>query len=186
MNPIIIKLLLIISLVISISNIMNNIEDLSIIGVNLLYIMLILQHSLIIKYNVKNIEHIRFLKYFNKSIPFILLIFMLMTHPWFNKNLIYKFNILLIILVYFYDICGIDLKLLNTFKWKNKIYDFLFIVNIIKVLFLFLSRPLFLEQFTVIAINTILSTIVYYYDPLNYYEKWNKLMSFAPIYSGFL
>ena len=48
----IVKLLLIFLLLLY-NHIKDNIGDFSIIGVNLLYIMLIIQHSLLIKYDVK-------------------------------------------------------------------------------------------------------------------------------------
>ena len=80
MDPTVVKLLLIISFVIAVTNIKDNIGDFSIIGVNLLYIMLIIQHSLLIKYDVKKIKNNTYIAYYNKSIPIILLIFMLLTH----------------------------------------------------------------------------------------------------------
>lgn len=186
MNPIIIKLLLIISLVISITNIVNNIENFSIIGVNLLYLMLILQHSLVIKYNVENIKTNTYINYYNKSIPILLLIFMLFTHSLLNNNLISKFNILLIFFLYYFDISGANSRIIKRFKWKNKLQNFLFILNLLKIFIIFLPRNLFMEQLTVIAVNTLITTIMYYDNPVDYYHKWNKLLSFAPIYTKFL
>lgn len=195
MDPAVVKLLLIISFVIAVTNIKDNIGDFSIIGVNLLYIMLIIQHSLFIKYNVKKIKNNTYIAYYNKSIPIILLIFMLLTQPWLNMSLIYKLNILLIIFLYYSDITGLYSKLTKKFnlsngikidKWKNKLIGFIYIVNLLKIFFIFLPKNVFLEQLSILAINTLLSTGLYYNNPTNYYENWNKLISFAPIYSLFL
>ena len=186
MNTIITKLLLIISLIISITNIKNNISNVSIIGVNLLYIMLILQHSLLIKYNIENIKTTSYINYYNKSIPILLLFFMLFTHPWLKMNLICKLNILLIFFLYYFDISGTNSKFIKKIKWKNKLQNFLFIVNLVKIYIIFLPERLFMKQLTIIAINTIMTTIMYYNNPINYYHNWHKLMSFAPIYGGFL
>lgn len=195
MDPTVVKLLLIISFVIAIANIKDNIGDFSIIGVNLLYIMLILQHSLFIKYNVKKIKNNSYIAYYNKSIPIILLIFMLLTQPWLNMSLIYKLNILLIIFLYYSDITGLYSKLTKKLnlnngikidKWKNKLIGFIYIVNLLKIFFIFLPKNVFLKQLSILAINTLLSTGLYYNNPTNYYENWNKLLSFAPIYSEFL
>tara|TARA_B100000242_G_scaffold285444_1_gene249906 strand:- start:392 stop:979 length:588 start_codon:yes stop_codon:yes gene_type:complete len=195
MDPTVVKLLLIISFVIAIANIKDNIGDFSIIGVNLLYIMLILQHSLFIKYNVKKIKNNSYIAYYNKSIPIILLIFMLLTQPWLNMSLIYKLNILLIIFLYYSDITGLYSKLTKKLnlnngikidKWKNKLIGFIYIVNLLKIFFIFLPKNVFFEQLSILAINTLLSTGLYYNNPTNYYENWNKLLSFAPIYSKFL
>lgn len=195
MDPTVVKLLLIISFVIAIANIKDNIGDFSIIGVNLLYIMLILQYSLFIKYNVKKIKNNSYIAYYNKSIPIILLIFMLLTQPWLNMSLIYKLNILLIIFLYYSDITGLYSKLTKKLnlnngnkldKWKNKLIGFIYIVNLLKIFFIFLPKNVFLEQLSILAINTLLSTGLYYNNPTNYYENWNKLLSFAPIYSKFL
>ena len=195
MDPTVVKLLLIISFVIAIANIKDNIGDFSIIGVNLLYIMLILQYSLFIKYNVKKIKNNSYIAYYNKSIPIILLIFMLLTQPWLNMSLIYKLNILLIIFLYYSDITGLYSKLTKKLnlnngnkldKWKNKLIGFIYIVNLLKIFFIFLPKNVFLEQLSILAINTLLSTGLYYNNPTNYYENWNKLLSFAPIDSEFL
>lgn len=195
MKPIAIKILLLISLIISIFNIKHNIYDVSVVAINLLYIMLILQHSLFIKYNVKNLENNSYINYYNKSIPILLLIFMLLTHPWLNMSLVYKLNILLIIFLYYSDITGLyskltkKLNLSNGMKigtWKNKLIGFIYIINLLKIFFIFLPKTLFLEQLCILAINTLLSTGLYYNNPTNYYEKWNKLISFAPIYALFL
>ena len=195
MDPTVVKLLLIISFVIAIANIKDNIGDFSIIGVNLLYIMLILQHSLFIKYNVKKIKNNSYIAYYNKSIPIILLIFMLLTQHWLNMSLIYKLNILLIIFLYYSDITGLYSKLTKKLnlnngikidKWKNKLIGFIYIVNLLKIFFIFLPKNVFLKQLSILAINTLLSTGLYYNNPTNYYENWNKLLSFAPIYSEFL
>ena len=195
MDPTVVKLLLIISFVIAVTNIKDNIGDFSIIGVNLLYIMLIIQHSLLIKYDVKKIKNNTYIAYYNKSIPIILLIFMLLTQPWLNMSLIYKLNILLIIFLYYSDITGLYSKLTKKLnlsngikidKWKNKLIGFIYIVNLLKIFFIFLPKNVFLEQLSILAINTLLSTGLYYNNPTNYYENWNKLISFAPIYSLFL
>ena len=186
MDPNVLKLLLIISFLITVTNIKDNIGDFSIIGINLLYIMLILQHSIVIRYNIENIKTNTYINYYNKSIPVILLIFMLFTHPWLKMNLIYKLNILLIFFLYYFDISGANSKLIKKFKWKNKLQNFLFIVNLLKLFIIFLPKSLFMEQLTIIAINTLLTTVIYYNDPVSYYHKWNKLLSFAPIYSEFL
>lgn len=195
MKPIAMKILLLISLIISIFNIKHNIYDVSVVAINLLYIMLILQHSLFIKYNVKNLENNSYINYYNKSIPILLLIFMLLTHPWLNMSLIYKLNILLIIFLYYSDITGLyskltkKLNLSNGMKigtWKNKLIGFIYIINLLKIFFIFLPKTLFLEQLSILAINTLLSTGLYYNNPTNYYENWNKLISFAPIYALFL
>jgi hypothetical protein len=195
MDPTVVKLLLIISFVIAVTNIKDNIGDFSIIGVNLLYIMLIIQHSLLIKYDVKKIKNNTYIAYYNKSIPIILLIFMLLTQPWLNMSLIYKLNILLIIFLYYSDITGLYSKLTKKLnlsngikidKWKNKLIGFIYIVNLLKIFFIFLPKNVFLKQLSILAINTLLSTGLYYNNPTNYYENWNKLISFAPIYSLFL
>lgn len=157
--------------------------------------MLILQYSLFIKYNVKKIKNNSYIAYYNKSIPIILLIFMLLTQPWLNMSLIYKLNILLIIFLYYSDITGLYSKLTKKLnlnngnkldKWKNKLIGFIYIVNLLKIFFIFLPKNVFLEQLSILAINTLLSTGLYYNNPTNYYENWNKLLSFAPIYSKFL
>ena len=195
MKPFAIKILLLISLIISIFNIKHNMSDVSVVAINLLYIMLIIQHCLFIKYNVKNIENNSYINYYNKSIPILLLLFMLLTHPWLNMSLIYKLNILLIIFLYYSDITGLYSKLtkklnlsngMKISKWKNKLIGFIYIINFLKIFFIFLPKTLFLEQLIILAINTLLSTGLYYNNPTNYYENWNKLISFAPIYSLFL
>ena len=120
---------------------------------------------------------------------------MLLTHPWLNMSLIYKLNILLIIFLYYSDITGLYSKLtkklnlsngMKISKWKNKLIGFIYIINFLKIFFIFLPKTLFLEQLIILAINTLLRTGLYYNNPTNYYENWNKLISFAPIYSLFL
>lgn len=185
MNSIITKILLLISLTISIDNIRSNISNPSIVGINLLYIMLALQHCLLIKYNVKNIKNNKYINYYNKSIPILLLIFMILTHPWLSMNLISKINILLIFILYYFDISGINSKLVKNFKWKNKLQNFLFIINLLKIFVIFLPENLFMNQLSIVAINTLMTTMCYYNNPTNYYQSWNNLMSFVPIYSRF-
>ena len=82
--------------------------------------MLILQNSLFIKYNIKNIKTNTYINYYNKSIPVILFIFMPSTHPWLKMNLIYKLNILLIFFLYYFDISGLP-KLTKKLNLNNKI-----------------------------------------------------------------
>ena len=117
--------------------------------------MLIIQHSLLIKYDVKKIKNNTYINYYNKSIPIILLIFMLLTHPWLNMSLIYKLNILLIIFLYYSDITGLyskltkKLNLSNGIKINGKINFIIYIVNLLKIFFIFLPKNVFLEQLTV-------------------------------------